>query len=95
MNLKTSLDRFRIVAFAEGVSLIVLVGIAVPLKYLAGVHEATLIPGWIHGVLFLLYLVAGVQVAADEEWSPALIAGAFFASLVPGGTFLLDRKLKS
>lgn len=89
-----SLDRFRKIALAEGISFIVLLGIAMPLKYAAGMPLAVKVVGWIHGVLFILYMIFGAQAAGDEGWSAKFTGLAFLASLVPGGTFWLDRKLK-
>lgn len=90
-----SLKRFRFVALAEGLSYVVLVFIGMPLKYLAGQPETVEIVGWIHGSLFVAYVILGVQAAADEDWTRQFAAWAFAASLVPGGTFWLDRYLRA
>lgn len=90
---KTELGRFRIVAFWEGISLLVLFFVAMPLKYIMGMPMATTWAGWIHGVLFLVYLLTGLQAALEEEWSMKTIVFAFFASLLPAGTFVFDRWL--
>lgn len=89
-----SLGRFRIVAILEGISYLVLVGIGMPLKYGLGEPMVVDVVGWIHGILFILYLIAGVQAAADEKWSAKFMVAAFVAALVPGGTFVLDRHLR-
>jgi integral membrane protein len=89
------LTRFRYVALAEGVSYVVLVFVGMPLKYLAGRPSVVEVTGWIHGVLFICYLLFGLQVALDESWSMRFSAWAFVASLVPGGTFVLDHYLRS
>ena len=82
---------FLWIARAEGLSLVALVGIAVPLKYLADWSHATTVPGWIHGILFIAYLVALGQNAAGGGWGIGRIAAAFVASLVPFGTFAFER----
>ena len=89
-----SLTRFRFVAIAEGISYVVLVFIGMPLKYLADQPLTVEIVGWIHGILFISYLILGTQAAADEKWSLRFVAIAFAAALVPGGTFWLDRHLR-
>ncbi len=89
-----SLARFRVVALSEGVSYVLLVFVGMPLKYLADAPLLNEIVGWIHGFLFIAYLVLGVQVAVDEEWSGRFCGWALFAALVPGGTFVLDRYLR-
>ena len=57
------ITQFRIIALAEGISFLVLLGIAMPLKYAAGNPEPVRIVGWIHGGLFVLYLIAVVRAA--------------------------------
>ena len=89
-----SLTRFRIVALAEGLSYVVLVFIGMPLKYLADQPGTVEVVGWIHGFLFIAYLLLGVMAAADEEWSKRFMGWAFAAAMVPGGTFYLDRYLR-
>jgi integral membrane protein len=85
--------RFRRVAFYEGVSFLVLLGIAMPLKYLGGFPLAVRVVGLAHGLLFLWYvfLVAGLY--ARRIWTMARVAEAAAASVIPFGTFLLDRRL--
>ena len=90
----SKLAAFRVVAIAEGISYVVLVGIGMPLKYMAGQPMTVEVVGWIHGLLFISYLITGALAYVDQEWSPSFGAGAFVASLVPGGTFVLDRRLR-
>lgn len=92
--LRTSLGRFRAIAFIEGVSYLVLLGVAMPLKYFAGFPEAVLAVGWVHGVLFVLYLVALAEVSLARRWRLLRILSAFVASLIPFGTFVLDARLR-
>lgn len=92
--MRDTLQRFRIFAISEGVSYVLLVFIGMPLKYLAGQPLMVEIVGWIHGVLFMAYLFAGVSAAAEYEWSRRFCGWAFLAALVPGGTFVLDRNLR-
>ena len=90
--LKTSLGRLRIVAFTEGLSFLILLGIAMPLKYIANMPEAVRIVGMAHGVLFVLYVVLLIQVAIERSWSLKITLLAFVASLIPFGTFYADAK---
>ncbi|QDG52553.1 DUF3817 domain-containing protein [Persicimonas caeni] len=89
-----ALTRFRYIAIAEGISFLALLLVTMPLKYMMDMPTPNKVVGMIHGVLFILYVVMGMQAATDEEWSPKFMLLAFLASLVPGGTFILDRKLK-
>jgi len=90
--LKSSLGRLRIVAFLEGVSLLLLLGIAMPLKYMAGLPEAVRIVGMAHGVLFVLYVLLVIQVAIEKSWSWKKVILSILASIVPFGTFYADAK---
>jgi integral membrane protein len=92
---EAALAWFRWLARAEGVSLLVLFGVAMPVKYGLGEPIVVAWTGWLHGVLFLLY-VAGLGVGmARLGWSPLTAVFGFVASLVPFGTFLFERRLDS
>ena len=92
--LDSTLGRFRLVAIAEGISYLVLLGIAMPLKYFAGMPDAVKYTGWIHGVLFVWYMVLLLNVWIKYKWSFGKTLMAFIASLLPFGTFVLDSRLK-
>lgn len=92
--LKTPLGRFRAVALLEGLSFVVLLFIAMPLKYAAGMPMAVRFTGMAHGLLFVLYVLALMEVAIALRWSFSRVAVAFGASLVPFGNFLLDARLR-
>jgi integral membrane protein len=88
------LQRLRLVGALEGVSFLVLLGIAMPLKYLAGLPEAVRIVGLIHGLLFILFGFLVIDSARTRNWPFSRVAGAFAAAVVPFGTFALDRRLR-
>lgn len=90
----TELRRFRLVAFLEGLSFVVLVFFAMPLKYWAGLPVAVRIIGMAHGLFFLAFVACLFDVALKRGWSPSRWGLAFVASLVPFGTFVFDRTLK-
>jgi integral membrane protein len=90
----TPIGRLRAIGLFEGISFLLLLGIAMPLKYMAGMPEAVKIVGWAHGVLFVLYIAAVVQVTLVHRWSFLRVAGAVVASLVPFGPFILDPRLR-
>jgi integral membrane protein len=91
--MSTSLFRFRVIAFIEGMSYIILLFIAMPLKYWAGMPTAVRIVGMAHGVLFLLFLVSMIEVIFRYKLSFVRAVLIFISSLVPFGTFVLDTKL--
>lgn len=84
----------RLCGFLEGLSFLILLLIAMPLKYLFALPLAVRIVGSIHGLLFLLFLAALFRVATEQSWRPRRYLIAFLASLVPAGTFFLDPVLK-
>ena len=90
----SALQQLRIVGLLEGTSFLVLLGVAMPLKYVWHMPVAVRIAGSAHGVLFLLFVAALCRTALEHRWSARRSAIAFGASLVPGGTFVLDRSLK-
>ena len=93
MNLlTTSLGRLRVVGFLEGVSFLILLGVAMPLKYLWHEPLAVRVVGMAHGVLFLAYLAATVQVMLELGWNLKRTALVAAASLVPCGTFYAEVK---
>ena len=88
------LQFFRKVALFEGISLIVLLGIAMPLKYIWDQPEAVRIVGWIHGILFIFYIWILLRVWISKSWPFKRVTIAVIASLVPFGTIFFDRSLK-
>jgi integral membrane protein len=89
----TSLGRLRLVSILEGLSLLVLLGIAMPLKYLMHQPEAVRIVGLIHGVLFISYVLLLVQNAIELRWSFKKIGLGLLLSVVPFGAFYAERRL--
>jgi len=83
----------RWIGIAEGISFLVLLGIAMPLKYWAGLPQAVKVVGWAHGLLFVLYIAAVFMAARPMKWGIVRIGLALAASLVPAGPFLLDKDL--
>ncbi|WP_437786596.1 DUF3817 domain-containing protein [Sorangium sp. So ce1097] len=90
----TALRQLRLVAIVEGVSYILLLFIAMPLKYLADLPLAVRIVGSAHGLLFVLFLVALLRTAVARRWSLGRSSLAFVSSIVPFGTFVFDRSLQ-
>ncbi len=91
--LKTNIGRLRIVGFLEGVSYLLLMGIAMPLKYIWDYQEATIGLGYAHGILFVLYLVLILPAKIDHKWTFKTTFLVGIASLLPFGTFVADSKV--
>jgi integral membrane protein len=92
-HLGSPLGRLRIIGFWEGISFLVLLGIAMPLKYFAGWPMAVSVVGMAHGILFMLYLWAAIQVAMDRDWPWQRTAAVLVASVLPAGPFVVDAKI--
>src|SRR5688572_29463477 len=87
------LKLLRITGFVEGISYLVLLGIAMPLKYGMGIPEPNYLIGMAHGVLFIAYIILVLVVANQKRWKFSVIAWALIASLLPFATFIADRKI--
>jgi len=92
--LDTNLKKFRLIALLEGLSFIILLFIAMPIKYMLGEPMAVKIVGMAHGGLFLLFIYLLFASAKEYKWKFSFISMAFIASLLPFGTFYLEKKLK-
>jgi integral membrane protein len=88
----SALERLRLIGKIEGVSFLVLLCIAMPLKYLAGLPLAVKVVGWAHGVLFITF-IAALWSAWRNGLSLRLSALVFIASLLPFGPFVIDGRL--
>lgn len=93
-GLKKVLNRFRMIALAEGISFLILLGIAMPLKYFANFPQAVKYVGWVHGVLFVAFIYFMFEVFGTFKKPFLWLVKAFAASLLPFGTFILDKELK-
>lgn len=84
----------RAISLTEGVSYLLLLGIAMPLKYGFGIDAAVTYVGWAHGVLFiaLALITLAAMIFAKLPFKLACLVG--IASLLPGGPFFIDSRLK-
>jgi integral membrane protein len=93
VSFRTALGRLRFIGFWEGVSFLLLLLVAMPLKYLAGWPDAVRVVGMAHGILFLLYVVAAIQAAVEYDWPWRKTLMVLAASVLPAGPFIVDAKL--
>ncbi|MFC3197646.1 DUF3817 domain-containing protein [Parapedobacter deserti] len=98
--LTTTIGRLRLCAFLEGVSLLILVFVAVPLKYGFGLPSLVSSMGPIHGALFLLFVFSALRVGVEQRWKfRETTWKVLLACIIPFGTLYLDyillRKLQS
>lgn len=89
---KTKIGRLRIMGFLEGLSLLVLVFIALPLKYGYNNESLTKMMGPVHGALFLLFILNTVSAAIEQKWNFKTTARIVASCFIPFGTFYVDNK---
>ena len=88
----SSLNIFRIVALLEGVSYILLLFIATPIKYLLNDPQYVKLLGMPHGVLFVAYVALALLFKKEFSWTSKEFLMVLLASILPFGTFYIDRK---
>jgi integral membrane protein len=91
---RAALERLRLVGKIEGVSFLVLLCIAMPLKYAAGMPMAVKLVGWAHGVLFILFVASLASARKEAKLPNRLSAMVLIAALLPFGPFVIDRRLE-
>jgi integral membrane protein len=89
-----SVRTFEVVAVLEGVSYLALLGVAMPLKYVAGVAMATRIVGLSHGLLFLAYAVVLLDLFSNRRWPYRTLWLGLLAGALPAGSFFFARHLR-
>ncbi|MCB0324183.1 MAG: DUF3817 domain-containing protein [Bdellovibrionales bacterium] len=86
-------ELFRTVGFVEALSLLLLLFVAMPLKYIGGYPQAVSVVGMVHGVLFLAYASLGMLLLDELGWGYRRLALACCIASIPFGPFLFDRVL--
>ena len=89
------LSFFRKLSVVEGLSLIVLLFIAMPAKYHFGYVDNIWQVGMTHGILWLIYFVVSLVVSHQNKWSVMFWLVVLFSSVIPFAFFFLDKKLKA
>lgn len=94
--LQTNIGRLRIIGFLEGTSLLILLFIAMPLKYIFETPILTRPVGTIHGALFLLFIFNTLSVGVEQNWKfKHTTWKVLLACIIPFGTFYIDAKILS
>ena len=91
MNIQT----LRVIGLLEGISFLLLLFIAMPMKYMLDNPILVKYVGMGHGVLFILFLIVLFSVCERQKWSITMFILGLIASILPFGTFVFDRKLKN
>ncbi|AFL67618.1 DUF3817 domain-containing protein [Sulfurospirillum barnesii] len=92
--LGNSLTRLRLFSAMDGLSFLLLIGIAMPLKYIAGDPTFVRYIGMTHGVLFVLFVASLFHASVRYQWALKFSLFCFACSLIPFAPFWLDTKLK-
>lgn len=89
----SSIRQLRLAAILEGISYLLLLGVTMPLKYLADMPAPNMWVGYAHGLLFIIYIALVVMVAYRYRWPLGATALALAASLIPFATFYVEAKM--
>ncbi|MBK8636036.1 MAG: DUF3817 domain-containing protein [Saprospiraceae bacterium] len=91
---KTKIGRLRIIGYLEGITLLILVFIAVPMKYYFDNPTLSKTLGPIHGAIFLLFLFNALSVGVEQNWKfKTTTWKVILACFIPFGTFYIDNKI--
>ncbi|RPD96417.1 DUF3817 domain-containing protein [Aureibaculum marinum] len=83
---------FRVVSILEGLSYLILLFIAVPIKYIGNDESWVKLFGMPHGLLFVAYVVLAYLIKAELNWNTKTFLIVLLASIIPFGTFYIDKK---
>ncbi len=85
----------RLIGFLEGISFLVLVFIAMPIKYIGHNPTPVQIVGQAHGLLFVLFVVYTLIMSLKHKWKLVITLQVLASSIIPFGTFYIDKKILS
>jgi integral membrane protein len=93
---QSKVGRLRLIGFLEGISLLLLLFVAMPLKYGFQLPEFSKVMGTLHGVLFLLFIFNTLSVGVERAWKfKTTTWKVLLACIIPFGTFYIDQKILS
>jgi integral membrane protein len=93
--MQNNIKKFGIINTVEGYSYLLLLFVAMPMKYLMGIAVATKIVGMIHGILFIAFIYLLVLSWQETKWATRESAIFFVAALIPFGTFFTKKRIQS
>lgn len=92
MSLKSQVKIFKLISILEGISFLLLLFIAMPLKYIYDIPEMVQIVGMAHGVLFVVYVLGGVMLWKPMKWTLTQMGIILGCSVLPFGPFYVEKK---
>ena len=87
-----TLKTFRVISLLEALSFVILLLIAMPIKYILGNPELVRVVGMAHGILFVLYILGAFLFKKKLNWSDQILAVVILCSIIPMGPLYVDRK---
>jgi len=87
-----TLKTFRVISLLEALSFVILLLVAMPIKYILGNPELVRIVGMAHGILFVLYIISALLFKNKLNWSNQVLVVVILCSIIPLGPFYVDRK---
>ena len=87
-----TLKTFRVISLLEALSFVILLLIAMPIKYILGNPELVRIVGMAHGILFVLYIIGALLFKNKLNWSNQILVVVILCSIIPMGPLYVDRK---
>ena len=92
MTLDKKIRAFRWISILEGLSFLILLFLAMPLKYFFDLPQMVQVVGMAHGVLFLAYVVGALYMYKPMNWKPFTLFIIIACSVVPFGPFYVEKK---
>lgn len=92
---KTALNRFRLISYIEGLSYLILLFIAMPIKYIGENPIPVKIVGMTHGILFVLFMIFLFESLKRYNWENKFSLSLFIYSIIPFGSFIIEKKVKN
>lgn len=93
--LKSAYSRFRIISLLEGLSYLILVFIAMPIKYIGENPYPVKVVGMGHGILFILFCIFLFEALKKCNWSKTISIKYFIYSLIPFGFLVIEKSIKT
>jgi len=93
VSIATALRNYRVAAWVTGIGLLVLVFVAMPLKYFVGEPRPVAVVGMMHGFLYMAYIVCTLILAERTRWRPLEAVVILLAGTIPIASFVAERQV--
>lgn len=91
---KTAINRFRVISYIEGLSYLILLFIAMPIKYIGENPYPVKVVGMTHGILFILFMIFLFEAMRKYSWENRYSIKLFILSIIPFGSFAIEKSVK-